>query len=404
MNAFLIASLVLAANPTPTWPQWRGPTRDGIVKAEWPENLKKFKENWRVEKLGPSYSGPIVSTDLVFTTETIEKKTEVASAFERATGKKKWSQQWDGSMTVPFFAASNGSWIRSTPAFDGESLFVAGIRDKLVCLNAASGEIRWSVDFMAEFKSELPAFGCVCSPLVLGDAVYFQAGAGFVKLNKGTGKVLWRVLPENDSMNGSPFSSPFLGKLGAAPAIFVQTRTKLAGVDPATGKVLFEKEIPSFRGMNILTPTPYADGLFTSTYGGTTLFLKLLPSGDRYRAEESWKVKYEGNMTSPVVIDDHAYLFGKDQKFICVDLKAGKEKWRTERTYGKYCSLVANGKQILALDSRGILFLIKANPAEFELLDEKKVASSETWAHLAVAGSEVVIRELNALASYTWQK
>ncbi|WP_231756663.1 tryptophan-rich sensory protein [Lignipirellula cremea] len=29
-------------------------------------------------------------------------------------------------MSVPFFAASNGSWIRATPDFDGESLFVAG--------------------------------------------------------------------------------------------------------------------------------------------------------------------------------------------------------------------------------------------------------------------------------------
>ena len=52
------------------------------------------------------------------------------------------------------------------------------------------------MDFVEQFKAPLPDFGFVCSPLVVGDFVYVQAGAGFCKLDKQTGKVLWRVLTD----------------------------------------------------------------------------------------------------------------------------------------------------------------------------------------------------------------
>ncbi|MGL4420256.1 MAG: PQQ-binding-like beta-propeller repeat protein, partial [Gemmataceae bacterium] len=123
-----------------------------------------------------------------------------------------------------------------------------------------------------------------------------------------------------------------------------------------------------------------------------------------FAAEGQWSQKYEGHMTTPVVVKNHAYFLGKDQRFVCFDLNAGKETWRTEKSFGKYWSLVANGDQILALDNKGILLLIKANPAEFELVAQKKIADGETWAHLAVDSGDVIIRELDQLAVYGWSK
>ena len=116
------------------WSQWRGPNRDGqSTGPQWPDRLDKnsLERQWSVP-LGPSYSGPIVSDQLVFTTETKNEKSEVVFALERKTGEERWRAEWKGAMKVPFFAASNGSWIRSTPAYDGECLYVAGMRDVLV--------------------------------------------------------------------------------------------------------------------------------------------------------------------------------------------------------------------------------------------------------------------------------
>ncbi len=411
LAAALLTLCGLAEAPaadTPVWNQWRGPTRDGRVSGpEWPSSLtgEALQQVWRVENLGPSYSGPIVAPDRVFTTETVDKKTEVVTAYDRKTGKELWKTKWDGALTVPFFAARNGSWIRSTPAYDGQTLFVAGIRDVLVALDGQTGQEKWRLDFPKEFGTPLPDFGFVCSPLVDDTAVYVQAGGGFAKVDKATGKVLWRCLKDGGGMMGSAFSSPVFARVAGQDQILVQTRTKLAGVDARTGKELWTKEIPSFRGMNILTPVPFGDdGVFTSTYGGNTRLLKVQSNGGDYRTADAWTLKYEGNMSTPVVVKDHAYLLGRDRRLICVDLKTGDEKWRTDERFGEYWSLTANGDKILALDQRGILYLIRANPREFELLDKRKVSDAETWAHLAVCGDEVVIRDLTGLTLWKWKR
>ena len=68
-----------------SWPQWRGPTRDGKVQnGQWLTSLdeKYLTALWRV-RLGPSYSGPILSENMVFVTETQNKQYEVVRAFDR---------------------------------------------------------------------------------------------------------------------------------------------------------------------------------------------------------------------------------------------------------------------------------------------------------------------------------
>lgn len=392
-------------SPQPNvWNQWRGPTRDGQVGGPaWPTRLSdgSLKLLWRVP-LGPSYSGPIVSQDLVFTTETRNREAEGVYALDRKTGKEAWRAEWKGAMTVPFFAASNGSWIRSTPAYDGASLYVGGMRDILVCLDAGSGKERWRVDFVKEFKSPLPAFGFVSSPLVEGDAVYVQAGASVVKLRKTSGEVLWRALRDEGGMMGSAFSSPVLADLAGRRQLLVQGREKLAGIDPATGEVFWSHTVPSFRGMNILTPVVFGDAIFTSGYQNRSWLFRVSREKDRYSVAEEWALGAPGYMSTPVVVDGHAYLHLQSQRFTCIELKTGKRTW-TSKAFGKYCSLVAQGDRILALDQQGDLLLLRANPREFELIDQTKVSDEETWAHLAVCGNELYVRQLNALAAYRWE-
>lgn len=387
------------------WPQWRGPNRDGKYSgADWPESLQgeRLQRKWRVE-LGPSYSGPIVSNDRVFVTETKDRKFEVVSALDRATGKQIWTFEWEGALSVPFFAKSNGDWIRSTPAFDGERLYVAGMRDVLVCLNAADGKELWRKDFVKELNTPVPSFGFVCSPLVLDGAVYVQAGASLQKLDAKTGAVLWTSLKDAGGMEGSAFSSPARFLIDNQEQIVVQTRQRLAGVDPATGGVLWSEEVPAFRGMNILTPVWHEGKFFTSAYGGKSLAYSVAPKDGKYAVSVAWENKLQGYMSTPVVIDGHAYIHLRNQRFACLDLATGQEKWITPKTFGKYWSLVANKDRILALDERGDLLLIQANPNEFKLLDERHVSDQETWAHLAVCDNQIFIRELNAMAVYDWR-
>lgn len=394
-----------AKTPKPIWSQWRGPNRDGLVNGPaWPDRLsdKSVTQLWRVP-LAESYSGPIVSEDAVFVTETKEKSTEVVRALDRVTGKELWKAEWPGAITVPFFAKSRGDWMRATPAYDGKSLFVAGMRDVLVSLNAKTGKEQWRVDFVKQFDSPLPEFGFVSSPLVDGDAVYVQAANATVKLNKMTGQVLWRALQNPEGiMTAGAFSSPTIAEIAGKRQLLVQTREKLAGVDLATGAVLWSQAVASFRGMNILTPVVIGDTIFTSSYQNKSWLFRIGKEAEQFTVKELWNNTAQGYMSTPVVIGGYAYMHLANQRFACIDLQTGERTW-TSKPFGKYWSLVAQRDRILALDEQGKLLLIKANPKKFELLDELQVSDDETWGHLAVCGDELFVRELRALAVYRWR-
>lgn len=384
------------------WPQWRGPQRDSKLAepVAWPKDLSNLTRAWRVE-LEPSYSGPIVWKDRVFVTETRDKKEETVRALDRATGKEIWVAKWDGAMSVPFFAKKNGDWIRATPACDGESLFVAGMRDALVCLDIESGHQRWRVDFPQKLSTPIPSFGFVSSPLVVGDDLYVQAGGAFVKLNKKSGEVLWRTLEDGGGMD-SAFSSPILTTLHGVPQLVVQTRQKIAGVNPATGAVLWSQIVPSFRGMNILTPSVFDGGVFTSSYQNKSFFYQIDRTESEFKISEAWTCASQGYMSSPVIIGQHAYLHLANKRVCCIDLKTGKEMWRSE-AFGEYWSMVANGDRILALDQRGDLYLVAADPQQFRILDRKEVATAESWAHLAASGDLLFVRDLDGISAFNWK-
>lgn len=395
------------------WPQWRGPTRDGQATGlEAPESLaeERLTLAWRKE-LGPSYSGPIVVGDRVFTTATIDESTEVVRAYDRTTGEELWKTEWPGAMQVPFFAAANGSWIRATPVADSAEsedplLYVVGIRDVLVALDQATGEQRWRIDFPKDIDAELPKFGAASSPMLYGDSIYAQMGGGFAKINKETGEIDWTVARDSGGMSGGAFSSPYLSTIDGEKIAVVQTREDLKGIDLETGAELWSQPIQAFRGMNILTPVVYQGKLFTSAHTGKS---QLWEVGSEQSAElkELWKNKSQAYMSSPVVVGDHLYLHLRNQRIQCLDLATGEEAWRS-KPYGKYQSMVVLGGKILALDSDGQLLLIRATPEKFDLIDSRTISEDETWAHVAVVpakeGSlQVIVRELNALAVYNWK-
>lgn len=388
------------------WPSWRGPTRDGRFHGEpWPERLgsERVRLRWRVE-LDKSYASPVVTPDAVFTVETRDERAEVVRAFSRADGKELWSASWEGSMKVPFFAAKNGSWVRSSPAWDGESLYVGGMRDVLVCLDAKTGAIRWRIDFPEQLGSKLPDFGFVCSPLVHGEHVYVQAGEGLAKIEKRTGEVVWRSLRDGGGMMGSAFSSPMPCELLGEPQLVVLSRTHLHGVAYEDGKELWKLEIPSFRGMNILTPQQVGeDGIFTAPYGGRSQLVRLQRGDEGYAAAPSWENKVQGYMCSQVLVGDHAYYLNRSNRFSCVRLSDGEVRWISEPTGNEYWSLVTQGDRILALSDDGELRLLEANPEAYTVIDQMQLVDSQAWAHLAVVDGLLVVRELEALACFDWK-
>ncbi len=416
-NAFLTAlsfaffNAAFATDPPTDWTQWRGGSRDSKIAGEWPETLSttNLKKVWS-KPFGPSYSGPIIAKGLVFVTETKDKKSEIVTALDVNTGEKKWSVDWSGSMKVPFFAAKNGSWIRATPATDGERLYIGGIKGLFVCLDVQSGKQIWKVDLNERYGTSPEQFGHVCSPLIPDDAmdnsIYIQCSAGFIKMNRLTGKEIWRTLNGSGSiMSGGAFSSPIVATLEGQKQLVVQTRQELAGVDMASGKVLWKQAVPAFRGMNILTPTVVDNKVFTSSYNNKSFGYVISKDGNSFVSSQEWSSPSKAYMSSPVVIDGHAYLHLQNKQIACFDIEGGTTKWvsKNRKRFGDYWSMIGCGDKILALDSKGVLYLMKANPEKFEMLGEVKLDTNDSWAHVGISGDRIFVRGLDSLTAYDWK-
>ena len=304
-------------------------------------------------------------------------------------------------MKVLFIASANGSWIRSTPALSNGKLFVGGIRDVLVCLDATSGKELWRRDFPAEMNSPAPQFGCVCSPLTDGEHVYMQAGGAMHKMLQSTGQTVWQSAKDGLGKNSSVFSSPAIETIDGVRQLLVQGRSALMGIDLDSGSMLWRTPIPAFRGMSILTPTVFNDQVFISNYQFPSMMLSIKKNGNNWSISEKWKMKSRGYMTTPVVINGFAYTFLQNQRFACIDLNTGEQKWISNK-FGKYASLIANGKEILALTSDGELILLKANSERFEQIDRRPIGNN-AWAHLAVSGEDVFVRNIDGLIALKWK-
>lgn len=391
--------------PASEWRQWRGPQRDGhVVGDAWPGDLSRLERVWRVE-LGKGYPGPLIAADRVFVVESVDDATVGVRALDRQTGKSLWTARWPGAGEVPFFARDNGDWVRSTPAYDGETLYVGDMDEVIVALDGATGEERWRVDVPARFGTGVPPFGFASSPLVADGALYVQAADSLLRLDPATGATVWRslVVDEPGMAASGAFSSPILTTLAGRRQLVVLTRAALHGVDPDDGTVLWSQDVPSFRGMHIQTPLAHGDGIVTSPYRERTFRFDVGRTESGHEVSQRWESPATGYMSSPVLVDDHVYMHLGNGRFGCIRASDGEIAWRTTERFGPYWSLVGNGDLLLALDARGTLRLIRADPAGFALLDEVDVDADEAWAHLAVAGRDVVVRGLESVTLWRWR-
>ena len=120
------------------------------------------------------------------------------------------------------------------------------------------------------------------------------------------------------------FSSPVLATLAGRRQLVVQSRLELYGVDPEDGAVLWSQPVPNFRGMNILTPVVHGDTVFTSSYKRGSYLYRISATGAGFAVEEVWRHKSQVYMSSPIVVDGHAYLHLGSQRLTCLDLEAGE--------------------------------------------------------------------------------
>ncbi len=220
------------------WPQFRGPNAAGVSRES--KNLPvefshKEKVLWSIE-LGEGIACPIVSGGKVIATSMINEQTFGVFCFEAATGKELWRRELDTGPTPAIMPPNTQA--SSTPAADGERVYVYFSTLGMLALDLKNGETVWTHKIPEPFY--LLNWGAAHSPIVYKDLVIFNQDddlAPFMlALDKRTGEVRWRT-PRDEMLAG--YSVPVICKANGREDIVVAGSGKLKGYDPTTGEELW---------------------------------------------------------------------------------------------------------------------------------------------------------------------
>lgn len=216
------------------WPQFRGVNGSGLSESRDLPTEFSTEQNcrWSVE-LGEGIASPVIAGGRVFATEMSGPEKFAVWAFDAADGKELWKQEFDTGK-LPTIIPPNVP-ASSTPATDGERVYVHFSMLGMLALDAANGEVIWKRALPEAFY--LMAWGDANSPIVYEDLVIYNQDddlAPFlVALDKRTGEVRWRT-ERPDMLAG--YSVPVLCTVKGRTDVVVAGTGKLKGYDPATGE------------------------------------------------------------------------------------------------------------------------------------------------------------------------
>lgn len=355
------------------WPQWGGPQRDcawretGIVR-KLPSGL--LPRVWSTP-LGEGYSGPAVANGKVFITDFIDRQAakgqERVHCLDAETGAIKWSYAYPVRYDISYPAGP-----RATPVVDGDFVYTIGATGQMFCFGVAEGNIVWQKDFQKEYETTLPTWGMASAPLVIDDQVITlvggKEGATVVSFNKLTGKELWRAI--DDPAIG--YCPPMLFEFHDEQHLVIWHPHAVTGLNPRTGEQMWQIPFNVQAGLCIPTPQKVGNRLFlTSFYNGSRMLE--FPDGDKprvvWKGNSNSEIDTDGLhsiMTTPLVNETHIYGVCSYGQLRCLDAKTGKRLWETfEATgHGRWWNafLIPNGDKVFLHNEQGELILADLTP------------------------------------------
>ena len=378
------------------WPQFLGPTRNGVYSGN--DLAPKWAAGgpavvWKKD-VGQGFSAPVVSQGRLILFHRVGDK-EVVEALDAATGRGIWSFNYPTQYRDDF-GFDEGP--RGAPAVSGGHVYTFGAEGMLHCLDFATGKKIWSVDTRSKFQVNKGYFGAAGSPLVDGDRVLMNIGGsdgGLVAFDAATGKTLWTATKQEAS-----YSSPVVATIqGARHALFF-TRAGFVDVDPANGKVRYELpwRARMQASVNAAAPIVVDDFVFLSaSYGTGAILLQIGASG----LKQIWSSDdaLTNHYATSVYKDGFLYGFhGRQEEgpsLRCIEFKTGKVRWDVDQFRAGTITLA--GDRLLILREGGEMILAAASPTAFQPISTAKVLPATIRSYPAIANGRIYIRNEKTL-------
>jgi len=363
---FLATAVSVPGAALGDWPNFRGPTYDGIstettFKKEHDGALKIVWER----DVGSAFSSFAAVGDRIYTCGLADGK-QTLLALNAETGEVIWQTPIEDAFRNEF-----GDGARATPTVHEGHVYVLGALGRLTCVKADTGEVVWDRTF-----THMPTWAYSGSVLIEGDLAIASGGSAdgaMIALDKRTGKEVWRC--DNDAVGyAMPYPFTFEGKRYVAG--FMANAALI--VEAATGKRVWRMPWKTSWDVNAAMPIVEGGKLFlTSGYDTGCGLYQLSVAGDRMNTDEIWRSKVLLNKFQSCVLYQ-GHLYTSDQKsFKCVDSATGDLKW--EQRGAKHSPLMLADGHIIMLTEDGELLIGAASPKGFEAKTKAKILSGRCW-------------------------
>lgn len=397
-----IALACLAPAHAENWPQWRGPSLNGIsgeknlpVRWSTTDNI-----TWKITL--PSWSGatPIIWGEKIFL-NVAEGNSLYLWCLDRQRGDVLWKKRLgDGN-----FKINKQNMSSPSPVTDGNRVWAMTGTGILKGFDF-NGNEQWSRDIQTDYGRFGLNWGYASSPLLFEDGLYIQVLHGMrtddpsyvLRIDKNTGKTLWRVERPTKAIVESPdsYATPAVVRAGGKAEIVVSGGDCVTGHDPATGKELWRGN--GFNPGNdpnhriIASPVVFDNLIYTPT---RVRPLQVFRAGGRGDVTDSHRIwQFQNGPDVPTPVTDGTYFYTVNDRGIvwCLDAKTGQEIWGRERIRPAIYSaspVLADGK-IYITSEDGLTTVLKAG-TKFEVLSENDLGDY-TLSSPAVSAGQIFIR------------
>ena len=396
----LCAASLFSACAADEWPQFRGPTGQGVSDAHglpvtWSETNNIV---WKTELPGSGHSSPVVSGNRIWLTASPDKglsrhvlcvaldSGKIVRDIELFTYEK------------PEPCHSLNSYATPTPVLENNRVYVTFGSPGTACLSAETGEKLWERrDFVVDYRD----VGAASSPVLYRNLLILTCDGQkgdkqfVVALDKNTGATLWKTDRTFD-----PNKNPDQIHSSCVPlAIRVGDRDQLVspagyGVhtyDPDTGTELWHAW---YDGWSVVSRPVFADGFLVICCGTVNpRMLCIRPAGASGDITESgvvWKTdKNVPGMPSPLLVDHRLYTMTATT-LSCLDPASGKVFW-SENIPGQHLASPVAADGNIFLFSQGKTSTVVALGDTFRIVATNRLDEG-CFASPAIAGHSLIVR------------